>query len=277
MSEAMTKLDGLGRTAWLTAYCHHVTGDRHGLARPVSSWLIGRVGPPDFAPQIQPRTLHGVTLRAKVMDDWLDDMLAQGAGKRPVTVLSLGAGFDSRWLGRLGSSAAIERWIEVDRPEVLAAKRDVLMASQFRAAYDLVEQRAGDLADDPERLLSDLGGPVIVIAEGVLDYLAQPDRDRVLSALRNKLVLSGMLLDAQNALFQRLANRKAEANTGSSTIRFAWAPRNPLAYLRRHDFAVTRTYSPLPDLCLISSTAAEKVAVSLVPWIRDGYRILWIS
>lgn len=277
MSEAMTKLDGLGRTAWLTAYCHHATGERHGLKRPVSSWLIGRVGPPDFAGRIQPRTLHGVTLRARVMDDWLDDMLAQGAGKRPVTVLSLGAGFDSRWLGRLGSSAAIERWIEVDRPEVLAAKRDVLQASRFRAAYDLVEQRAGDLADDPGRLLSGLGGPVVVIAEGVLDYLAQPDRDRVLTVLRDTLALCGMLVDAQNALFQRLANWKAEANTGSDAIRFAWAPRNPIAYLRGHGFAVTRTYSPLPDLCPISSTAAEKLAVSLIPSIRDGYRILWIS
>jgi len=273
MNVDLAKLDGLGQTAWLTAYCHHIAGERHGLERPVSSWLIEQAGPPPFAARIHPRTLHGVALRAKIMDTWLDDMLERQAGAGPITVLSIGAGFDSRWYGRLGKLPSLIRWIEVDRPGVLSAKSATLQGSGFHGPYAAVEQRPGDLAHAPEDLIADLDGPVVTIAEGVIDYIERTGRDRLLSALRGKLQLAGLIMDSQNAIFQKLANAKIESNTGSSAVRFAWAPRDPVAYFAAHGFTVSRSHSILPDLFRISATLTERLAVSLLPPIRHGYRI----
>lgn len=277
MTTALNQLDALGKTAWLTAYCHSRAGRQHGLVRPVSDWLIALNGSPPFADKIAERTLHGVSMRAKTMDAWLDEILVALPPSTTATVVSLGAGFDSRWHGRLGQGKVITRWIEVDRPHVLDAKRNLLHGSQFSSDYDLVEQVSVDLTGDIAPLIDRLDGPVIVIAEGVLDYLPLAHRSRILMALRKHIELKAVILDAQNAFFQRLANRESEKNTGDRNVRFVDSPRNPEKFFKDLSLAVEKRHSPLPALAAISSTIAERAAIKFVPMIRDGYQFLWLA
>lgn len=277
MTVSLNDLDALGKTAWLTAYCHCATAADHGLDRPLSAWLIDTVGQPDFAAKIQTRTLHGVTIRAKIIDDWLDEIVGNGeSAQQPYTVLSLGAGFDSRWHGRL-EGGSIGRWIEIDRPPVLAAKRDLVASSPFGALHGQVEDRGGDLAENVEDLIGDLEAPAVVIAEGVLDYLPREPRERLLRALRANPNVVSVILDAQNAFLRRLANRNAEVNTGDRNTQFAWAPRDPVRYLAKLGFKTRREYRMIPELAAIAATSLERLAVRLLPQLQKGYRILLLE
>lgn len=278
MTVQLANLDGLGKTAWLTAYCHHKAGETYALRRPVSDWLIDAAGPPPFAVKIAMRTLHGVAMRALTMDTWLDECLQTHAPNcGPLTVMSLGCGFDSRWFERLSRNGSIARWIEVDREHVLRAKQSILAQSPFMQDYTRVERRVVDLTGDIGALAEDIEGPVIVIAEGVLDYLPLADRRRVLSMLRQRLDLKGVILDAQNAIFQRLANMEAEKNTGDKGVRFVGSPMNPTSFLSKIGLNVKKRKSPMPALAAISSTLPERAAIKLVPVIRNGYQFLWLT
>jgi methyltransferase (TIGR00027 family) len=91
------------------------------------------------------------------------------------TVLNLAAGLDARPY-RLSLPAAL-RWVEVDLPEILDHKEQVIAGAPAACAVERVRL---DLADRAarRRLFARLaagGGPTLVISEGLLVYLTEPE------------------------------------------------------------------------------------------------------
>ena len=112
-----------------------------------------------------------IAVRTVIIDDYLRAEIAAGAD----TVLSLGAGLDTRPY-RLGLPAAL-RWIEVDYPHVIELKESRLAGERASCAIERVKL---DLADVParRRLFADVAGRskrLVVLTEGVVPYLGVDD------------------------------------------------------------------------------------------------------
>ena len=116
-------------------------------------------------------------MRAKHLDAWAREFLAAHPES---TVLHLGCGLDSR-VFRLDAPATV-RWYDVDLPDVIALRRRL-----YPARHD-TELIAASVTALPwlDGIAGDRGGrPVLVVAEGLVMYLAEPDGWRSSPASRS--------------------------------------------------------------------------------------------
>lgn len=112
-----------------------------------------------------------VVVRTVLIDRFVLEAVARGAK----TVLNLGAGLDTRPY-RLDLPASLG-WVEVDQAPVIAHKDAALAGETPRCRLERV---AVDLTDGAARreLLARVArqeGPALVLTEGVLPYLTEPD------------------------------------------------------------------------------------------------------
>lgn len=98
---------------------------------------------------------------------------ADWSGQAPGQVLCLGAGLDPLGL-RLARRFPASQIVEVDRPALIELKRDWLASTH--AEVDNLRFVAADLAEacDPGELGLDPARPTLVLAEGLVMYLAEP-------------------------------------------------------------------------------------------------------
>ena len=106
--------------------------------------------------------------RTYVIDQFIRQQVAHGVDM----VVNLAAGLDARPY-RMDLPSAL-KWIEVDLPELLAYKEDILRTEAPRCALERV---ALDLANVPARreLFDQLGrkaSKVLILTEGILIYLS---------------------------------------------------------------------------------------------------------
>lgn len=116
-------------------------------------------------------TAWTLAIRTRVIDGFIRDLVAAGVD----TVLNLGAGLDTRPY-RLELPAGL-RWIEVDYPGLLDYKESILAGEQPRVRLERVPL---DLADVDRRRaflagVAATGGTTLVLTEGVIPYLTEPD------------------------------------------------------------------------------------------------------
>jgi methyltransferase (TIGR00027 family) len=135
-----------------------------------------------------------VVLRAKQLDDWCADFL----GRHPeAVVLHLGCGLDGRAF-RLEVPASV-RWFDIDQPSVIELRRRL---------YDDTEryQMIGSSVTDPQWLAQiPTGYPTLVVAEGLLMYLAEGEVRQLLARLTDRFGSGEMLFDTLSALAPRLS------------------------------------------------------------------------
>jgi O-methyltransferase involved in polyketide biosynthesis len=126
-------------------------------------------------------SVWGSIVRSQLFDDLVRRFLAAHPA---ATVVHLGTGLCTR---RTRAGRGARRWIEVDLPEVIAAKNELLPADEATERISL------DLADtDALEALTRLATagssePVLVIAEGVLMFLDESAHRRALELLSSRL------------------------------------------------------------------------------------------
>jgi O-methyltransferase involved in polyketide biosynthesis len=277
MNATTHDLNGLAQTAWLTAWCHVVAGSDFALERPTSHWLIDTFGPPPFAPDLSWFTVHGVAQRAALFDDWTRQFVAACAARgERCEIWSIGCGFDARWLAFAPGAGTIARYVELDQADVIARKREWFAASPFADDYAKVDAYGLDLAHDalPAALAADT--PVLVVAEGVLDYLPERERLALIAALRARAPRAEFLLDGQNAWSSARNNRRVLRSTGSDAVRFAATPPHPENfYLERCGLAARARLHAVPELM-----RRKHPWLSRLPRPRranEAYQLLWLA
>ena len=157
---------------WAAMYRARETGRPDALFRdPFARRLAGQRGEQiaDTMPDSNRHTWAWVT-RTYLFDQFITGQVQQGVD----LVLNLAAGLDARPY-RMPLPGAL-RWVEVDLPEMIAYKEDLLRDEKPACALERVRL---DLADVGARrdLFRQLGGSArraVVITEGLLIYLA-PD------------------------------------------------------------------------------------------------------
>ena len=154
-----------------------------------------------------------VAIRAKAIDDQVRDALRPG-----MTVLHLGCGLDSRF-ERVNPPADVQ-WYDVDQPEVVELRRQLFPASKNRHVI-------GKSVTDPD-LLAEIPSdqPVLVVAEGLVMYLTEPDGIGLLRRIVEHFPGGELVFDAFNALSIQLNNKANPAVTRSGS-QLHWAIDDP--------------------------------------------------
>jgi O-methyltransferase involved in polyketide biosynthesis len=126
----------------------------------------------------------GVALRGAQLDAWTTNYLN---GHPDAVVLHLGCGLDSRAF-RLAAPEGV-RWFDVDLPQVIALRRQLYSESQ---TYRMIGSSVTDLGWVDEL---PTGGPVLIVAEGLLMYLTLADVTELLHRLVDRFDTGELLAD----------------------------------------------------------------------------------
>lgn len=162
----------------------------------------------------------GLALRAHVMDGWARDFIDQHAG---ATVLHLGCGLDSR-IFRIAPPAGI-RWFDVDYPDVIALRRQLYPG---REGYELLGSsvtETGWLAAVPR------DKPILVIAEGLLPYLQEPEVESLLGRLIGHGPGGELVFDAYSRVGLTLIGWQPSVRATGATLH--WALDDPAELTQR--------------------------------------------
>lgn len=146
------------------------------------------------------RTLHlpkngAITLpiRAKHLDGWTREFLTDHPA---ATVLNLGCGLDTR-VHRIDPPASV-RWYDVDRPSVIDVRERLYPA---RDGYRMIGASVTDPAW-PAEVATDL--PVLVVGEGLLQYLPEPDAYAFFNRITGAFPGGQFVFDAYGRLTTRV-------------------------------------------------------------------------
>ena len=196
MSDQTTKLDFSGvrwaSVEWTNLCTLYLRAYESRLAKPIlgdraAAEAVERIGY-NFA-RMRYWTLPWanqflVALRAKKLDDWTDDFLRRNPD---ATVLHLGCGLDSRAF-RLDVLPGVT-WFDVDVPEVIALRRRLY---DERPGYTMI----GSSVTEPGWLHQvPADRPTLIIAEGLLMYLATTDVRDLTQRLTERFGTGELLAD----------------------------------------------------------------------------------
>jgi O-methyltransferase involved in polyketide biosynthesis len=178
-------------------------------------------------------------MRAKHLDGWAREFL----DAHPIaTVLNLGCGLDSRAF-RIDPPATV-RWYDVDLPDVIELRR--LLYPQ-RHDYQMIASSVTDLP-----WLDAIAGdrPVLVLAEGLMQYLAWKDAIALFNRITGQFPSGQIIFDAYSRLTTavlnlavKVTNWRSKPTAAGTTVHLPWGVDD------QHDFA-----REIPHLRLITAT-----------------------
>jgi methyltransferase (TIGR00027 family) len=180
-------------------------------------------------------------------------------------VLNLGAGLDTRPY-RLQLPASL-RWIEVDRPEVLAYKEELLVDEKLtcileREALDITNARARG------RLLKHVGEEgqrVFVLAEGLLAYLAVEQVASLATDLHKQAAMRWWLTEFVPEVILGRDGWNAIASDG---VQMRFAPPGGVEFFRLHGWEVTEFRHPMQEVLRMKMQVRRKWLLQLVAWLQ---------
>jgi methyltransferase (TIGR00027 family) len=199
----MTKLNTVSETALITLRARAIETGKPSpiLQDPECLRLLNSIGELDLsAHQLRflnrnlPRSLTTyIALRARKYDQWSAEFLR----KNPKgLVVSLGAGFDTRYW-RI--SADKEQYIEIDLPEVIETKKQLLgdtLSYPVHGCSVLDEQWMEEISHRQKE-------GILFLAEGLLMYLPERDVIQFFKTLASTFSASGMVFEAVHKKYTR--------------------------------------------------------------------------
>jgi methyltransferase (TIGR00027 family) len=171
-------------------------------------------------------TMHLRNSWSWVMRTYLvDQYIARGLGEGVDTIINLAAGLDARPY-RMNVPATL-RWIEVDLPELLADKEEVLAGEKPRCRLERVGL---DLSDVAKRraLFAQIGGSarrVMILSEGLLLYLSAEEVGALASDLAKQASFRYWAFDIVSpGLLEMLRKRGGGSELERAGAPFKFAP-----------------------------------------------------
>jgi O-methyltransferase involved in polyketide biosynthesis len=208
----------------------------------------------DFAKfRVRKYETQTIALRSKQFDFWTAGYLAQHPS---AVVLHLGCGLDSR-VYRVDPPAGV-LWYDVDYPDVIEARQRLFPQ---RPGYTLIGSSLEDL-DWLESVPADR--PVLVVAEGVTQYLSEEIMKALLNRVTGHFASGQIVFDAYSLrLVQRMASRRASVKGSGAAS--GWGIDNP---------AELKLLDPRLELVLEAKTS-DFVAFAQMPFtMRAVIRVM---
>jgi methyltransferase (TIGR00027 family) len=163
----------------------------------------------------------------------MDEIITRQVGAGARTVLNLAAGLDTRaW--RLPLPPAL-RWFDVDLPDMIAYRHGHLAGERPACAH---EHLAADLTDPARRAeVFDLAageGPVLVVAEGLLVYLAPEQVAALARELAARTTFRWWLIDLGSPRLLKMLAKAWGRRLEASGAPMRFAPAEGTAFFAPH-------------------------------------------
>jgi len=180
-------------------------------------------------------------MRTHVVDQYIERQLAGGVD----TILNLAAGLDTRPY-RMAVPSTL-RWIEVDLPELLAYKEQMLKGEKPRCK---VERIALDLADVARRraLFAQIGTSskrVMIVSEGLLIYLSPDDVGVLATDLAKQPTFRYWVLDVVSPGLMEMLRKEGGSELERAGAPFKFAPPEGPDIFRRYGWQPIEVRSTL--------------------------------
>lgn len=145
-----------------------------------------------------------MVVRAKQLDTWLKEFIE----KHPhSTVLNLGCGLDTR-ISRINPPSTVS-WFDLDFPEVIEVRK--LFYSE-REGYEMISSSVTEL-NWLEQIPRDK--PVMIIAEGILEYLIEDEVKLLLNRLTDYFLHGQIAFDVMNSFAVNSGKKNLKEQTGA--------------------------------------------------------------
>jgi methyltransferase (TIGR00027 family) len=191
-----------------------------------------------------------IVVRTAVMDALILRCIGQGAR----TVLNLGAGLDTRAF-RLPLPAGV-RWLDVDMPSVITQRREGLGTAVAACAH---RHLAADLSDARarSRVMAEAAadGPLLVVTEGLLIYLAPEQVSALATQLRLEAHAQWWVADLITPLLQRATGLLWHGQLAGAQAPFRFAPRDAPQFFRQSGWQEQEFHSTWDDSIQLGRTA----------------------
>jgi len=193
--------------------------------------------------------------RTYVFDSFIREHVKQGVD----LVVNLAAGLDARPY-RMDLPASLQ-WIEVDLPEILGYKEQILGGEKQRCRLERVRM---DLADTRARrdlfdTLAKRATKALVISEGLLGYLTEEQVGSLAEDLARPSAIQLWVFDLASPGLLRMIQKNTHAQFSDSVARLQFAPANGPEFFSSHGWELLEVRS-------ILKTAASLHRLSL--WMR---------
>ncbi len=182
-------------------------------------------------------------MRTVLFDQFIVEQIRQGVDM----VVNLAAGLDARPY-RMALPASL-RWIEVDLPEILEYKEEMLKDERPACALQRVRL---DLADAAARreLLSSLDGlatKVLVVTEGLVIYLTAEQVGALAEDLARQRTFQRWLLDIASPGLLRMIEKNTSSQFGADVTTLKFAPAEGPDFFARHGWYPLEVRTPLKE------------------------------
>jgi len=196
---------------------------------PVAAWLLRRH--PKLLPTFAaPSILAMLRARSQIVDGMVaGEVAAAKARGETLAYWSIGGGFDARWYRLRPLLMGITGHHELEDPEVMAFKEQVLADSTFAGHWNGIRR---DTAKERQWALPPSDQPVLVVLEGVAVRLGVPALRDLLQRLRTQVPQATLILDLPGML-QSQQVTGASLAVGSARSRWLSASATGAASLRR--------------------------------------------
>ena len=207
-------------------------------------------------------------VRHRIIDDMLRRELEEDRGRRVVVI---GSGFDSRPFRLEGG-----RWVELDEPALLRRKEERLPVSEGPNELVRVPIRFAEESLDEKLRPFATGDRAVVVLEGVIGYLGDPQRRALLTTLGARFPRHDLICDLLTRTFLRRYGRKLVRTLDGLGAAFASSDDAPQALFAELGYGVRERVSVVQRAVELRARGAPPAFVPrLLPSLRDGYRV-WL-
>jgi len=242
MSDSESRIRNISDTArWVAVYRARETQRKDAVFRdPFAQRLAGERGEQIAAlMSFAEKNSWPFVARTWLIDQVISSQVKLGTDM----IVNLAAGLDSRPY-RMNLPASLQ-WIEVDLPEILTYKEDVLR-SQMPACH--VERVRLDLSDVPARreLFSELGrkaNRALVVSEGLVIYLDEKEVTSLGQDLAVAPSFQHWILDLTSPALLKMLEKKIGAPLDKAGAPLKFAPREGPDFFKRSGWKPVEIHS----------------------------------
>lgn len=193
--------------------------------------------------------------RTYLIDQFITEQVAEGVD----VVVNLAAGVDARPY-RLELPVSLT-WVEVDLPELLQYKQDVLRDEKPVCSLEQVSLDLSDVAArrDLFARLGRLAGRVLILSEGLLIYLTPEEVGTLAEDLARPTSFQRWIIDLASPGLLRLMQRQLQEPLEKANAALKFGPKEGPLFFARHG------WTPI-DVRSILQTAAHLKRLSF--WMR---------